>query len=251
MFIQIENGMVSSSYSSIQPDEIVGYLKKNLQFKEVCQAILTQKIIAQTALEREIVVSSEEIQAEADRLRRDLRLERATDTLAWLSEQQITVEDWEAGICDRLLTQKLKETLFGKQVESFFAQNRLNFEQVILYQILVPYEHVAREVFYQTEEREISFYEAAHLYDMDSKRRYQCGYEGAVYRWNLKPEIAAAAFGATPGEVVRPVQTDQGFHLLLVEEFLPAQLTAEIREEILSTLFREWLSGELNHWLNQ
>lgn len=251
MYSQIENSMVSSSYSSIQPDEIVGYLKKNLQFKEVCQAILTQKIIDQAAQERKIVVSPEEIQAEADRVRRDHRLERAADTLAWLEDQQIIAEDWEAGIRDRLITQKLKEALFGRQVETFFAENRLNFERVILYQIVVPYEHVAREVFYQTEEREISFYEAAHLYDIDSQRRYQCGYEGAVYRWSLKPEIAAAAFGATPGEIVRPVQTEQGFHLLLIEEFISAQLTPEVYQEILTTLFREWLTGELNHWLHQ
>jgi len=237
--------------SSVHPDEIVSFLKKSLQFKEVCQAILTQRIIDRAAQTRDLIISPEEIQAEADRARRDLRLERSSDTISWLDDQQITVEDWEAGIYDRLLTHKLVEVLFGQQVEGFFAENRLDFEQVLLYQIVVPYEQLAREVFYQIEEREVSFYEAAHIYDVDSARRARCGYEGTLYRGNLKPEIAAVVFGAAPGEVVHPVQTEQGFHLLLVEEFISAQLTSEVRDDILKTMFREWLTGELTYLMNQ
>lgn len=241
----------SASNSLIQPDEIVSFLKKNLQFKEICQAILKQRVVDHAAQTRELIISSEEIQIDADQTRRNLGLERSTDTIAWLNDQLITVEDWEVGICDRLLTHKLVEEFFGRQVEGFFAQNRLDFEQVSLYQIVVPYERLARELFYQIEEREVSFYEAAHIYDVDSDRRHRCGYEGTIDRGNLKPEIAAAVFGAAPGEIVQPVQTEQGFHLFLVEEFIPAQLTPKVRDNILKTMFGEWLTGELNYLMNQ
>jgi hypothetical protein len=93
-------------------------------------------------------------------------LEKASETLAWLAEQMITPEDWEAGICERLLSKKLAEYLFAKEVEKFFAQNQLIFQQVLLYKITVLDESLLKKLFYQIEEREISFYEAAHLYDM-------------------------------------------------------------------------------------
>ncbi len=234
----------------IDLEGILSFLKKDIQLKEVYQKILHQKVINQAAHERGITVTPEEIQAEADRLRYEKRLERASDTLAWLAEQMISVEEWEAGICDRLLAKKLAECLFAKDVEKFFAQNRLDFEQILLYQLILPNELVAQELFYQIEEGEISFYEAAHLYDIDEKRRQQCGCEGRLYRWSLKPDIAAVVFGTPVGEVVSPIQTDQGYHLLMVEEFIPAELTPERYQEILNRMFQDWLASEVNYMLH-
>jgi len=73
--------------SSIEPFEVVSFLIKNTQLKEVSRKILEQKVIAQAVQERGITVTPEEIQAEADRVRREKRLEKAADTLAWLAER--------------------------------------------------------------------------------------------------------------------------------------------------------------------
>ena len=242
--------MANLSRVSVDPNEIISYLKKDIQFKEVCQKILEQKIIDQAAQERGLTVTPEEIQAEADRLRREKRLEKASETLAWLTDQMITPEDWEAGMRDRLLAEKLAEHIFGKDVEKIFAQNRLDFEQILLYQIIVPHESIAQELRYQIEESEISFYEAAHLYDIDEKRRQQCGCEGKLYRWSLKPDIAAFVFSAQPGEVIGPLQTEQGHHLFMLQEFIPAELTSERYKEIINNMFKQWLASELNYMLH-
>jgi parvulin-like peptidyl-prolyl isomerase len=247
-FPALEIPMNANLESLTESSEIVGFLKKSLQYKPVCQQILQQHIIHQATQSRDIQVTDEEIQAEADRQRRELHLERSADTLAWLEDQRITPADWEAGIRDRLLTQKLRISLFESQVEGFFSQNRLDFDQVALYQIIVPYEQLAQELFYQIEESEISFYEAAHLYDIDATRRYHCGYEGLLHRWSLAPEISTVVFGAHPREIIRPVHTEAGYHILLVEEFITAQLTPEIRENILDRMFQDWLGSELNYW---
>jgi parvulin-like peptidyl-prolyl isomerase len=234
----------------VELDEILEFLKKTLRFKEIYQAVLHQEIIDRAAQEKGLVVTPEEIQADADRIRREKRLEKAGDTLAWLADELITPDIWEAGILDRLLAQKLAKHLFTKEVEKFFAENRLDFEQISLYQIIVPYHRVAQEVFYQIEEDEISFFEAAHLYDIDERRRLQCGYEGKLYRWDLKPDIAAVVFSANIGEVIGPLQTEQGYHLLMVKEFIPAELTPEKYQEILNKMFKQWLESELNYMLH-
>ncbi len=242
--------MSSFSKVYVQPDEISRFLRKTISFKETYEKILYQQVIDRAAQERGLTVSEQEIQAESDRMRREKRLEKAADTLAWLTDEMITPDDWEAGIRDRLLAQKLAESLFAKEVEKFFAQNRLDFEQILLYQIIVPFERVARELRYQIEEQEISFYEAAHFYDINEKRRQQCGYEGKLYRWSLKPDIAAEVFKAQPGELVGPLQSEQGFHLLLVEEFIPSELTPERYQEIRDRMFKEWLASELNYMIH-
>ena len=234
----------------IFPEDIITHLKKTLQIKELCNNILYQKIIDKAAEEREIKLTSEEIQAEADRLRYEHRLVKASDTLAWLADQLIVADDWEAGIRDTLLTKKLSHSLFNKDVEKYFSENQLDYDQVLLYQIVVPHVQLAQEICYQIEEGELSFYEAAHIYDIDEKRRINCGYEGKFYRWNLKPDIAAVVFSTRPGDVLGPLIIDQSSYILMVEEFIPAELTPARHQEILDKMFREWLAAELNYLLN-
>ena len=241
--------MKDFSQPLIEASEIIELLRQELQLKTFTQKVLQKKVIEKVARERGLTVTPEEIQVVGDQLRREKRLEKAADTIAWLADQMISVEDLEAGICDRLLTQKLAEHLFSKEVEKIFVQNKLQFDQIILYQIVVAKPQLAQELFYQIQEGEISFFDAAHLYDIDENRRHLCGCEGKVYRWGLKPDIAVAVFSAQPGEVIRPIQTDRGYHLCMVEKFLPAELTPQRYQEILHNLFNEWLSNEVNYLL--
>ena len=241
--------MKDGSQPLIEATEIIELLRQDLQLKPFCQKVLQKKVIDKAAGERGLTVTPEEIQVVGDQLRREKRLEKAADTIAWLADQMISVEDLEAGICDRILSQKLAEHLFAKDVEKIFVQNKLQFDQIILYQIIVTNLQLAQEIFYEIQEGEISFFDAAHLYDIDENRRHLCGCEGKVDRWGLKPDIAVAVFSAKPGEVIRPIETERGYHLFMVEQFIPAELTPERYQEILHNLFNEWLANEVNYLL--
>ena len=175
--------MKDASQPLIESSEIIELLRQELQLKPFCQKVLQKKVIDKAAGERGLTVTPDEIQVVGDQLRREKRLEKAADTIAWLADQMISVEDLEAGICDRILSQKLAEHLFTKEVEKNFVQNKLQFDQIIFYQIVVTNLQLAREIFYEIQEGEISFFDAAHLYDIDENRRHLCGCEGKVYRW--------------------------------------------------------------------
>ena len=242
--------IATSGKSVIQPEDILQFLKAEMGYREIYQQILQHRLIQNVAESRSITVSPEEIQLEAERIRRERGLEKAADTLAWLTNEQVTLEDWEASLKQHLLARKLKETLFGQKVERVFAEQHLNFDRVALYQILVSHEQFAQELFYQLEEGEISFYEAAYLYDLNPDRRRHCGFEGILYRWQVQPQLCAAVFGSEVQQVIFPVKTDAGYHILLVDELLPAHLTDEVREEILAQLFREWINSEMPYFLH-
>lgn len=245
--LSFSGSMVEFAGTLLEPDQIVDFLKREIQLKAVCQQITHQQIIRMAAQERELTVSPEEIQAAANQVRYELRLERATDTLNWLSDQMLTVEDWEEGLRDRLLAQKLKESLFAQDVERVFAQSRLDFDEIDLYRLRVPYQALSQELFYRIEEGEMSFYEAAHLYDIDEQRRLRCGYEGRLHRWDFEPAIAAAVFGGTIGQVIGPFSLAQSYDLLMVANLLPGELNQVTRQTILNQLFDEWLESELNY----
>jgi parvulin-like peptidyl-prolyl isomerase len=242
--------MINLKDKIIQLEEIIASLKKNIQFKDVYQSILYHQIIEQHARERDISITAEEIQIEADRQRYAKRLVRANETIAWLNDNLMTPEDWEAGIRDCLLTKKLANALFAKDVEKFFAENRLDFEQIIVYQIVVPYQQLAQEIFYQIEESEMSFYEAAHFYNTDEQRRRECGYAGKLYRWNFQPDVAAILFRSKIGEVVAPIRIEHTSHIFLIEELIFPELTSQRYEEILNRMFQTWLDSELTNMLH-
>ena len=245
--------MVNFKSVEIKTAEIEEYLRQEIKLKEICSRILQRKIIAEAAAARDIAIADEEIEAEANKIRCSLHLEKAADTLTWLQDNLLDPDRWEISINQKLLAQKLAKKMFDPKVEAYFAQNRLNYDRFVLYQLVIPYQKLAQELFYQIEEEEISFYQAAHLYDVDEERRYVCGYEGKVHRWNYPPDIAAAIF-KTPiavGEVIGPIKSDLGYHLFKIEDYLPAQLTPQIRQEIIDRMFAQWLNSELNHFIYQ
>lgn len=234
----------------IDSQQIVEYLKHEIQLKKIRRQIIQRQIILRAAEERKIEVSSEEIQREADQFRYSNKLEDAAQTYQWLNDQLITPEDWEEGIRDRLLAKKLAEHLFGTQVETYFAQNKSRYEQAVLYRLSVPYQPLAQELFYQIEEEEISFFEAAHLYDSNEARRLACGFEGKLARWQVDPEMSAKIFGANPRELIGVIASGSGYELWMVEELIPPSLTDEIQKGILNSLFQEWLDSELNYFIH-
>jgi parvulin-like peptidyl-prolyl isomerase len=242
--------MARLSGVSIDSTRVVNYLKHEAKIKAVYHQVLCRQIVARVAAEQGVAVSPEEIQAKADEFRYQNKLESASQTFDWLSEQLLTPEDWEEGIQERLLTQKVAEHLFGDQVPTYFVQNKVQYEQAVLYRIVVPYQPLAQELFYQIEEEEISFFEAAHLYDLDERRRLTCGFEGKLSRWQLKPDVAARIFAAIPHEVVGLIPSDEGYELWMVEEFMEAELTSTVHQQILDQLFQEWLESELNYLIH-
>lgn len=238
--------MVDLSSTFLEPLEIIDFLAYELQLGEVCRKISCQKIINRAAQARGIVITPEEIQLEMDRIRYQEHLENPSETFAWIADQLISLSDWKMGIQNRLLTEKLAETMFAAEAAEFFTKHQTDFDQILLYKITVPYERLCQELSYQIEEEEISFYEAAHLYNTERNCRLYCGYQGLQYRCDLKPEIAETVFNASEGAVIGPLKiSEEAYDLLLVEALFPARLTADLHHHLVAQLFQAWLETEL------
>lgn len=238
--------MTNSLSISVTPPEVIDFLRRDLHLKEIYQEIASQKIIRRVAQEQGIIILPEEVQAELDNIRYQYRLDQPSQLLAWLDEEMATLSDIESRIQEKLLARKLARRLFWDQIQNQFAQNRSAFEQILFYQIIVPYESLAREVFYQIEEEEISFFEAAHIYDIDETRRLHCGYGGKQLRWQLSQEFATLLQSAQAGEIVGPVRIAENIYaILLVDEVIAPELTPEVSDKLLNQMFQEWLSNQL------
>jgi parvulin-like peptidyl-prolyl isomerase len=144
-----------------------------------------------------------------------------------------------------VLSGKLAQHLFANKVEAFFVKHQLDYAGVVMYEVVLDDEELAMELFYGIQEGEMSFYEVAHQYIQDTELRRKGGYRGIVHRQELKAEISAAVFAATPPQVLKPIVTSKGVHLILVEEIIEPEFDNKLRYQILSDLFAGWRKQQI------
>ena len=164
----------------------------------------------------------------------------ASETLAWLGRQRISVEHWSKGVRVSLQTQKLKEHLFGEAVDNHYMTKRDDYRRVALSQILVRDLTEALKIAQALRVENASFCALALEHSRGKQSQQNAGFVGIRFLAELLPEIAKAVVEAKEGEVVGPIQTKLGYHILRVEKWLATELN-EAREQVLESLFQGWL----------
>ncbi|MEC4815320.1 MAG: peptidylprolyl isomerase [Scytonema sp. PMC 1069.18] len=226
---------------TIYPNEIIHQIKLYCQIPTIVESILTRKIVMCAAQEAGIKAELSELQQAADSLRLMSNLRSADATWTWLQKHHLSLDDFEELVYHTVISSKLTEHLFADKVEQFFVEHQLDYAQVVMYEVVLDELDLAMELFYAMTEGEISFPGVAHQYIQDTETRRCGGYKGALSRTDLKPEISAAVFVATPPQILKPIVTSKGVHLIFVEEIIIPQLDEVLRSKIFSILFSDWL----------
>ncbi|GAA6619414.1 peptidylprolyl isomerase [Scytonema sp. NUACC26] len=229
----------------VSPEDIIHNIKLGFQVPKVVEAIATRKIVAETASELGITVNEAEIQQEGDKLRLEKKLVTAKDTWTWLKTHHLTLKEFEELVYATILEKKLANHLFADRVEQFFYENKLDYVEVATYEVVLDDRDLALELFYALQEGEISFQEIARQYIQEPLLRCAGGYQGIRSRRDFRPEIAAAVFNANPPEILKPMTTSKGVHLIWVEDIIQPQLDEELRQKITKELFSDWLKQQI------
>jgi parvulin-like peptidyl-prolyl isomerase len=234
-----------SKFLNVSVEDILYQAKLSCQIPTLVEAIATRKIITESVKKIGIQVEAKELQQAADNIRLANQLLKAEDTWEWLEKYHLSVDDFEYLAQANLLSNKLAIHLFEKKVEPFFYEHKLDYIGAVTYEAILDDEDVALELFYALEEGEISFQEIARQYIKESEVRRAGGYQGIRRRIDFKPEIAAAVFAAHPPEVLKPIVTQKGAHLIWVEEIIQPNLDEQLRSQILGDLFTAWLKQQI------
>lgn len=230
-----------SSILSTMDANIIGYLRRSAKFAEFA-ALAERDVQVLAACEKfGITVSEEEVQAAGDDFRQKNKLWGLKETSAWLDQQRITLEDWSQGIRIALLEKKLKEYLFGAGVDGEYFKNRDRYKRVALSQILVVDLDTAWKIVQMLREGHASFCALALEYSKGRLSQEKGGFMGIRYLVELTPEIAEAINHAQEGEIIGPIQSKLGYNVMKVEKWFPLQLTKDVREQIMESLFQKWL----------
>lgn len=230
---------------TITNEDILSQVKLSCKIPEFVEGIINRKVIENVADQMGIKVETEELQIAADQIRLMNKLNSADDTWAWLEKHSLFIDDYEEIVYTTVISGKLATHLFADKVEPYFLQHQLDYAGVVMYEVFLDDEDLAIELFYAIKQGEMSFYDVAHKYIQDTELRRKGGYRGIVRRQELKPEISAAVFAAKPFQLLKPIVTSSGVHLILVEEIIQGELDNTLYQKIASNLFSEWLKEQI------
>jgi parvulin-like peptidyl-prolyl isomerase len=231
--------------TEIEDRDLIQESKLSGKIPELIQSILRRKIIHQQIEKAEINPTGAELQQAADKFRIVNQLESAEATNKWLQDRYISLDDFEDIVTQNLLAHKLAEHLFGDRVQQFFHQNFLDYSAATLYEVILEDRDLAMEIFYALQEGDLSFADVAHQYISAPELSRRGGYLGTVGRKQLRPEISAAVFAAKPPQLIKPVITAMGVHLIQVVEIIEPQLDERLHQQILTEMFDRWLTEKI------
>jgi parvulin-like peptidyl-prolyl isomerase len=239
----IEN--IMSQAITITNTDILQQIKLSCKIPEIIEQIVTHQIVTNAAKEAGINVETEELQEAADIFRLVNKLNSAEDTWVWLEKHGLSIDNFEEMVYTSVLFGKLSQNLFVDKIEPYFFEHQLEYAGVVMYEVVLDDEDLALELFYAVQEGEMSFYDVAHKYIEDTELRRKGGYLGTLRRKDLKPELSAAVFSATPPQLLKPIVTSKGIHLIFVEEIVQPQLDNILRQQIITDLFDAWIKQKI------
>lgn len=208
------------------------------------QAAIESAVIEQTAQREGIATSADEIETTAAEFCRRNGLRSDAARRAWLESQGLTESDFRRLVRDEVLTAKVKAHVTAGQVERFFAERKADFDYAVLSHILVDDPSLSELVRRQADNREADFRMLAIRHNTDPATAESAGFLGPVVRSQLDPALQQAVFNASPGQVVGPVRTPLGWHVVKVWSVSNASLEGETRETVADIVFDAWLAKE-------
>jgi parvulin-like peptidyl-prolyl isomerase len=231
---------------TITNEDILDRLKISQMLPAIQEQILMARIVKDEAEKAGIKIEISELQAAADDFRLENKLIGAKITEKWLDIHQLSLDDFESIIQFQLTSDRLKQQVLTDKVEKYFYQNKLDFDRVALSEVVIQNKELATELYYAVREGEIKFYDVASKYLEDVELKRKGGYLGQICRKDLNPELLSVFSTPNPPQVIKPITTAKGHHLLWIDEVISAELTAEIRQELEGKLFIEFLREKAN-----
>jgi len=251
--------------------------KDDPQYQAAMQQIMPQlvdiEIAKAYAQEHNMTVSDKEVDQEITKIKEQVG-EQARSSGQDLGDQEayeqalkqnnITEDQLREDIRENLPVQKVQERVAGnaepsdEEIQNFYEKNKeaqfTTPEQRCVRHILFnkDQEQKAEEVKQQLEDGG-DFAKLAKEDSQDPGSAAKGGDLGCLGKGETVPEFEEAAFGAEQDEIVGPIQTEFGYHILQVTDIKPKQTRPlrEVEAQIRSQLTTEKQTEEFSKWVQE
>ena len=254
-----------------------GVPKDDPQYQATVQQIMPQlvsiEIAKAYAQEHDITVSDKEVDQELAKLKeqvgdqarssgQDVSNQEAYEQA--LKQNNITEDQLREDIRENLPVQEVQERVTGdaepsdKEIQNYYEKNKEA-------QFTTPEQRCVRHILFNKDQKEKAedvkqqlenggdFAKLAKENSQDPGSAENGGDLGCLGKGETVPEFEQAAFGAEQGEIVGPVKTEFGYHILQVTYVKPEQTRSlqEVESQIRSQLATQKQSEAFNKWIEE
>ena len=266
---ELEEFAQQSGFGELSPDSpqyemAVQQLMPQLVGLEIAKAYAEENniTVSDAEVDREIEKIKEQVGEQARASGQDLSDQEAFEQA--LEQNGITEEGLREDVRESLPIQEVQERVSGdaqpsqEEVQKYYDENKeaqfTNPEQRCMRHILFnkDQKEKAEEVEEQLEDGG-DFAELAKENSQDPGSAEQGGDLGCLGEGETVPEFEKAAFGAESGEIVGPVETEFGYHVIEVTEVRPKETRSleEVEPEIREQLAAAERDEEFQAWLEK
>lgn len=213
--------------------------------------LASYKMMPQLLRERIIdkaVASIECTSAEIEQAYQDFyqtnKINSETKLQIWLQRHNLTVPQLELTIIRPLKIYKFKQQTWGNQLESYFWQRQPDLDLVVYSMIKVKDRDLAQELYFRISAGEQSFTAAASQYSQGIEA-YTGGIMNPIGIGRLPKPLAQRLRSLNPGELHRPIVSDNHFVIVRLEQIIPAKLNSFTAKSLLNEMFEAWLKQQL------
>jgi peptidyl-prolyl cis-trans isomerase C len=251
--------------------------KDDPQYQAAVQQLLPQllgiEIAKAYAHEHDITVSDEEVDQQIEKIKEQVG-DQARSSGQDLSDQEayeqalkqnnITEEQLRENIRETLPFQKVQQRVAGdaepsdEEIQNYYEKNKEA-------QFTTPAQRCVRHILYNKDQKEkaekakqnledgADFAKLAKEESQDPGSAAKGGDLGCIGKGETVPEFEDAVFGAEQGEIVGPIKTEFGYHIIEVTDIKPEQTRPlkDVESQIRSQLSAEKQTEEFNRWVEE
>ncbi len=212
--VNVTQSMLDAVLSTI-PDEVRAQMEASGQVAQLKDQIITQEVLYQEALKEKLHEQPE------------------VQTRLALAERDALIES--------LLRKVVDERSTDEALKAWYTDHLVQFrkEQVSASHILVETEDEAKEVLAEVKKEGADFGAIAKERSKDPSAKQNGGDLGWFEKGRMVKEFADAAFAAEEGEIVGPVKSQFGYHIILVQGKRDVVPFEEVKDDIKSKAQQE------------